>query len=385
MLLPLLYFDYKPDVTPIPRGDQVGPSLTIQSPTDETVDIPHKSVFNTHKTLGHHKAPAGQGTTQMQRLCDKQSTLSQCLASSPATTSQASSLYHTIYLPSIYVLPQSFFGAKTPDDAEKKSMPSIFAKTGYNCNTHRSLLYGPTNYAGGGFIRWKWLQGEGQITNFLKNWRTNGQVSQTLRVAVSWYQYEAGVSWSLFEDVKTSATYTSARWIVPSLRQFLATIDGHFDLNDEYITPPQREHDIHLMDLVTRSEAFTDKEAAILNHCRMYLNVTMLSDISTAKGDMLIPGVEWGGLDLMPTRTRGHMNHQQAPGIFFWTYWQRLLGVISNQQGKLFGHLGNWLEPGGHLRRKWNAYFDPKYKFLYRLQNNTYQQYELFDTRFIYG
>jgi hypothetical protein len=112
-----LYFDYKPDGTPIPRGDQVGPSLTIQSPTDETVDTPHKSVFNTHKTLGHHKAPAGQGTTQIQKLRAIQSTPSQCLASSLATTSQASSFYHTIYLPSIYVLPQSFFSAKTLDSA----------------------------------------------------------------------------------------------------------------------------------------------------------------------------------------------------------------------------------------------------------------------------
>jgi hypothetical protein len=139
------------------------------------------------------------------------------------------------------------------------------------------------------------------------------------------------------------------------------------------------------MDLVTRSEAFTDKEAAILNYCRMYLNVTTLLDISTARGDQLIPGIEWGELDLMPSRTNGHVNHQQAPAIFFWTYWQRLLRVISNKQGKLFGHLGNWLEPGGRLRRKWNAYFDPKYKFLYRLQKDTYQQYELFDTRFING
>jgi hypothetical protein len=76
-------------------------------------------------------------------------------------------------------------------------------------------------------------------------------VSKTLRVAVSWYQYEAGVSWSLFDDVTTKVNYTSARWL-PSLRDFLSTIDGHFDL------PPQREHDIHLMDLVTRSNAFTD-------------------------------------------------------------------------------------------------------------------------------
>jgi hypothetical protein len=209
-------------------------------------------------------------------------------------------------------------------------------------------------------------------------------VSKPLRVAVSWYQYEAGVSWSLFEDVKTSVKYTSARWL-SSLKNFLATINGHFDLDDVYITPPQREHDIHLMDLVTRSEAFTEKEAAILNHCRMYLNVTMVSDISTAKGDMLIPGVEWGGLDLMPSRNTEHTNHQQAPAISFWTYWQRLLRVISNPQGKLFGHLGNWLEPGGRLRRKWNAYFDPKYKFLYCLQHDRYQQYELFDTRVING
>jgi hypothetical protein len=150
-----LYFDYKPDGTPIPRGDQVGPALTIQSPDNEPVEIPSKSVFNTHKTLGHLKAPAGQGTTQITTLCTKQSTLSQCLASSPATATQASAFYYTIYLPSIYVLPQSFFSDNVLDDAEKKSMPSIFAKTGYNCNTHRSLLYGPTDYTGGGFIRWK--------------------------------------------------------------------------------------------------------------------------------------------------------------------------------------------------------------------------------------
>jgi hypothetical protein len=148
-----LYFDCKPDGTPIPQGDQVGPTLTIQSPNTEPVDIPSKSVFNTHKTLGHYKAPAGQGTTQIRKLYDKQSTLSQWLASSPATTTQASSFYHTIYLPSIYVLPQSFFSEKALDDAEKKSMPSIFKKNGYNRNTHRSLLYGPTDYVGGGFIQ----------------------------------------------------------------------------------------------------------------------------------------------------------------------------------------------------------------------------------------
>jgi hypothetical protein len=90
-----------------------------------------------------------------------------------------------IYLPSTYVLPQTFFSAKELDNAEKKSMPAIFAKEGLNRNTHRDLLHGPSDYAGGGHFRWKWLQGEGQLMNFLKHWRTNGQVSTMLRIAVA--------------------------------------------------------------------------------------------------------------------------------------------------------------------------------------------------------
>jgi hypothetical protein len=50
-------------------------------------------------------------------------------------------------------------------------MPIIFAKEGYNRNMSRDLLYGPTDYTSAGHVRWKWLQGEGQIMNFLKYWR----------------------------------------------------------------------------------------------------------------------------------------------------------------------------------------------------------------------
>jgi hypothetical protein len=148
-----LYFDYLPDGTPVSRGGQVGPSLTIQSPTNEPVGIPAKSVFNTHKTLGHYEAPAGTNKTQLLKLQSKQSHLSQCLASSPANSMQAQAYYHTIYLPSTYVLPQSFFQPDILDQAEKKSMSAIFAKCGYNRNTHRSLLYGLTDFCGGGFLR----------------------------------------------------------------------------------------------------------------------------------------------------------------------------------------------------------------------------------------
>jgi hypothetical protein len=335
-----LYFDYLPDGTPTPRGGQVGPNLSINSPSNEDVNIPSKSVYCTHKTLGHYKAPAGMSKTQLLKLQMKQSHLSQCLASSPATVTQASSYYHTIYLPSIYVLPQTFFDPATLDKAEKKSMPSIFAKCGYNRNIHRSLLYGPTDYCGGGFIGWRWLQGEGQIINFLKNWRTESQIGTTLRIAVAWYQQAAGVSWPLFDDVTTPVDYTHARWL-PSLRAFLPTINGHLELDDPHIPLPKREFDVFLMDLVTRSCAFTADEARIINYCPQYLDVVTVSDITTATGDTLIPGIEWGELDNYCSTTKDHTTHQPAPATLFWTCCQRLLRVVANPAGKLYGSLGN--------------------------------------------
>jgi hypothetical protein len=139
------------------------------------------------------------------------------------------------------------------------------------------------------------------------------------------------------------------------------------------------------MDIVTRSDAFTPDEACIINYCQLYLGVVTVSDISTATGDTLIPGIEWGDLDECCSHSTNHTTHQAAPAVFFWTYWQRLLRVIANQNGQLFGKLGNWLHPGGKLRRHWNAYFDYRYKLLYRYVNHTYLQYELFDTRFVTG
>jgi hypothetical protein len=198
------------------------------TPQGETIPITPKLVFDPHKTLGHLQSPAGTAKTQLHKIRSTQSTLRQQLASSPATRSQASTYYHTIYLPLINVLPQTFFTTKELDDTEKKLMPTIFAKEGFNRNTSRDLLYGPSDYAGGGHFRWKWLQGEGQIMNFSKFWRTDGQVSTMLRIAVSWYQQHSGVSFSLFEDIHTPIPYVLARWL-HSLRTFLSTIDGQLE------------------------------------------------------------------------------------------------------------------------------------------------------------
>jgi hypothetical protein len=134
-----LFFQFDTSGAPHPLGGIVAPPLEIVTPQGESIPITPKSVYDSHKTLGHYQSPAGTAKTQLHKIRSKQSTLSQQLASSPATRSQATTYYHTIYLPSIYVLPQTFFTAKGLDDAEKKSMPIIFAKEGFNRNTSCAL------------------------------------------------------------------------------------------------------------------------------------------------------------------------------------------------------------------------------------------------------
>ena len=105
-----------------------------------------------------------------------------------------------------------------------------------------SIVFGPKQLAGAGFIRWTTLQGEGQIMLFLKHWRTYDDVGRLLRVAVAWVQYQSGMDVSILSDVTTPLPYLEARWI-PSLRRFLAQINAHITLDRSYIAPLQCVND----------------------------------------------------------------------------------------------------------------------------------------------
>jgi hypothetical protein len=47
--------------------------------------------------------------------------------------------------------------------------------------------------------------------NFLKYWRTGGQISTALRIAVAWYQYHADVGFSLLYEPQRPAPISDAR------------------------------------------------------------------------------------------------------------------------------------------------------------------------------
>ena len=158
-----------------PKTALVSNSSQIQitdAATGEVIQIPSKRANDPHKTLGHWKAPADHlQKQQLAALTTKANSITTLICISQLSRFGSTLAYHGTYIPSMkYVLPQCFFEEKALDKAERQSLPPLIAKCGYNRKIAIGLRYAPLSYAGCGFVRWSTMQGEGQVTLFLKHW-----------------------------------------------------------------------------------------------------------------------------------------------------------------------------------------------------------------------
>jgi hypothetical protein len=220
-----IHFDFDSDGRPMMRAGTYGDPLQVHDArTGTNVTIPAKSAFASHKTLGHHKAPAGHNRTQLRVLQEKSDHYGRLVSTSSCDRTDSWYFYTAIYLLSIgYVLPNCFFEEKDLHKVQQSALRAFLAKNGYNRNTNRIIVFAPIRFGGCGFLHLYLLQGEGQILQFLTHWRTSTTVGDLLRVAVAWVQLHLGTSWFFLSDTTTPLPHFPGRWL-KSLCQFLSRI-----------------------------------------------------------------------------------------------------------------------------------------------------------------
>jgi hypothetical protein len=201
------------------------------------------------------------------------------------------------------------------------------------------------------------LQGEGQIQLFIKFWRTQSQASTLLRVALAWVQYQSGQGLPILIDVHTPLPYLTTRWI-PALRTFLATIDGQIKLDRNYIPALKRHGDKYIMDKVVDSGAFMTPQLQQINRCRLYLDVSTVSDLTTANGKFIDTAISQGHRTILSSVSRWHKTNQARPSSESWIQWIRVCCIWSRCDGSLFSPLTLWLMPGSQWRHAWPCYYD---------------------------
>lgn len=235
-------------------------------------------------------------------------------------------------------------------------MSIIVARCGFNRNTKKEVLYGPLELGGANFRHLYVEQGVGQINLFVRHWRSNSTAGKLLKVAVAWFQQQAGVSFSILEDVHTPLPHLESKWIA-SLRTFLATTDMFLQVDTPSIPQPQRLRDFHLMDAIISSKKFTSSEIRRLNYCRLFLRAVTLSDIALLDGKNLDMSLLRGAPSLNSSTTHGNSIHQERPAELEWKLWRKANLLWSDASGKFHESLGPWTVPVAEQRQTHHAYW----------------------------
>lgn len=119
------------------------------------------------------------------------------------------------------------------------------------------------------------------------------------------------------------------------------------------------------MDVVLASSQFTEKQICLVNYCRLFSQVTLLSNICQADGKSLDPAfcVDGSAHSLTSTLVPSHHHVEQVkPDCSAWTQWWLICRLWARPDRCLLEPMRRWFCPANKLRRNWKTYYDTSLK-----------------------
>ena len=329
----VIYYDFKENGEPIMVDSPDPPApLQIHDRQGQPITIQHVQSSKSIKYLGCHKSPLNQHHqgAAIQRKCDDYARVINCSKLSRRGTQV---FYQAIYRLSVnYPLPVCYFTEEDLNKLQRKAHTAMLRRMGYNQKTLLEAVFGPDYLGGAEFFHLYDEQGYGQLSHFMKFWRTpTSHPGRLLRIAISWSQYCVGIGQSVFTDTTTKFPHWEASWL-SCLRAYLASIRATLELDDPYIPSLQQEHDEFIMDIVLASGKFKPVAIRMINYCRLYLRVITIADIANAAGTAIAPGMFEGAESSINRNSDWYHVHQQRPSARAWREWRKACKLFSTPQ-----------------------------------------------------
>jgi len=129
------------------------------------------------------------------------------------------------------------------------------------------------------------------------------------------------------------------------------------------VPPRQRANNVYLMEIAIQCGKFGPKDLRRLNHCRLWLNVVTLADVSNAAGTQVEDKFYFAERlerDEIGCRN-GQQVHQFKPNEKAWKVWRRLLNklCVTRYQRRLLRPMGQWLVTPAQMQRSWPFWINP--------------------------
>ena len=375
-----VFYTFTVDGVPMMQHGEFGPRIQIQFTRDtDPKDLKQISAYASHKTLGVHKAPSSTDTSLFNALKVKNAAHTTTMACSPFSRTDAWAYYHAVYLPSItYPFPSSSLSEEHCTKLQRQFKRVLLPKCGYNRCTPNAIVYGSQDFGGVGLRSLYTERGIAQVYALMACLRSEGLPCDLALIMISWGQFLAGTSFPILENTTTPLPHLIPMQWLPSLRDFLGSVDCRLEVASTFVPKLQRKHDSFLMDHAIQFTS-SASELILVNACRLYLGVTFVSDISTCDGTMIPLSVVYGSPSQLSS-PRGLLAYQAKPGKGAWTIWRRFLSTLlisSNiKKRKLDQPLGEWLATGGTTNRKWHEYLCERSARLFVLETRNYRIYK---------
>ena len=176
-------------------------------------------------------------------------------------------------------------------------------------------------------------------------------------ITLAWAQLLTGTQQPVLSNVMPPLPHLAPMTWIPSIRNFLRTVRGRIDIEKLPIISLQRGHNQFIMDIALDLYS-KPSNLQHLNACRLDLQVTLLSDITTVDGKFIRPEVPRLHRPLSNS-AKTLCPYQPLPDSTGMTLWRAfLLRFTRVIKYSLAQPLGRWLHSSHTKPRKWKAYIN---------------------------
>jgi hypothetical protein len=320
--------------------------------------------------LGIMFSPSGNMEGETKYLREKAITWADKVRSGHLSHKEAWYCLNTTVLRAIeYALPATTMSYKQLNWVIQPILNSGLPRSGICRKTSRTLVFAPITYQGFG-IRHPFI-GQG-VYKIRMLFDIRQSLCQKL-IDVSWSRVmvESGLGPQFLNtDITWFKEFLTGGWMI-SLLEFVS----HFNINItrmDYSNNIQFRHskDCYLMEAVAQEgQDLTKADRAIFNSCRLYLQVTLLSDISTADG-RAIQRHFWKGIRQIPGE--GWWPKQPRPSERSWNVWRRILKrVFSTNDSGWYINKFSKTNPTGD----WRWFLQSSTEHLFEKTNEGWKEY----------
>ena len=309
-----------------------------QSGTGNQVQISRKEVNEAPKVLGCHMSADGKWTEEFARWRLASHDFGHKVRKAKFDRISGAKIHPIMWIPKFrYIAPIVGFNKDQCDEIDKPIMRQCLPAMGLNRNFPRFVIFGSHQYSGLHLESAYTVKTYEKIRFLIKNVRKNTRLGKLMKILIETIQIFAGIKDNILNTTTDWTIWTPVTWFTDlwmDLKRLKGGIYTSFEKMEQ-----GRTYDRFLMEIFVKMK-LTKKELIHVNTCRLYLQVTTLSDIATYDGTKIEETI----LECIQTRQHSQLwPNQIYPTLSARNCWKNSILKLCSTNNTLITTLGPWI------------------------------------------